>query len=194
MSSNSAVQPGSMHAPASDVAPRASSAPPLAIPVSREVSAGWQAVAGRLLGFLFVLVVLEALFSVPKLTWDLAVADRPLVGILFGLAIAAAAAGLLWLGRHRLAAGLRAVGVRLAAIPRRRWLVLLIVAGIAARLTWALLFPAPFTSDGKSYYDLAERIAQGLTYQTPQGEWAAWPPGYPFILLAFFQIGGIGPW
>ena len=194
MPSNSAVQPGSLHAPASDVAPRASSAPPLAIPVSREVSAGWQAVAGRLLGFLFVLVVLEALFSVPKLTWDLAVADRSLLGILLGIAVAAAAAGLLWLGRHRLGAGLRAVGVRLAAIPRRRWLLLLIVAGIAARIAWTVLFPAPFTSDGKSYYELAERLAQGLTYQTPQGEWAAWPPGYPFILLAFFQIGGIGPW
>lgn len=172
----------------------ASSAPPLTIPASREVSAGWQVLAARLLSVLFVLVVLEALFAVPKLTWDLAVADRAFLGTLLGLAIAATAAGLLWLGRHRLAAGLEAAGARLATIPRRRWLVLLIVAGLAARLAWALLFPSPFTSDGWSYYELAERLAQGLTYQTPQGEWAVWPPGYPLLLLVFFQIVGISPW
>lgn len=172
----------------------ASSAPPLAIPASREVSAGWQAVAARLLGFLFVLVVLEALFAVPKLMWDLAVADHAFLGMLLGLAVAAAAAGLLWLGRHRLSAGLQAVGVRLAAIPRRRWLVLLIAAGIVLRLAWALLFPAPFTSDGWSYFDLAKRLAQGLSYQTPQGEWAVWPPGYPLLLFFGLQLFGITPW
>lgn len=171
-----------------------SSAPPRAVPISREVSTGWQALAARFVGFLLLLVVLEALFAVPKLTWDLAVADRALLGILLGLAVAAAAAGLLWLGRHRLAAGLEKIGVRLAAIPRRRWLILLIVGGIAARIAWALLFPSPFTSDGWSYFDLAQRMAQGLTYQTPQGEWAIWPPGYPFLLLTFFQIVGISPW
>lgn len=194
MPSNSAVQPGSIHTPASDMAPRASSVPPLAIPTSLEASTGWQALAARLLGFLFVLVILEALFAVPKLTWDLAVADHAFPGFLLALAVAAAAAGLLWLGRHRLVAALQAAGARLAAIPRRRWLILLIVAGLAARLAWALLFPAPFTSDGWSYFDLARRMAQGLSYQTPQGEWAVWPPGYPFLLFTFFQILGISPW
>ncbi|HEV2845102.1 MAG TPA: glycosyltransferase family 39 protein, partial [Thermoanaerobaculia bacterium] len=56
----------------------------------------------------------------------------------------------------------------------------------------ALLFPARLTSDGLAYYDLAGRLAQGLSFQTPKGEWAGWPPGYPFLLLVGFKLLGIG--
>ena len=190
MPPKSAVQPGSIH-----VSPAGSH--PLSVPspeamASRELSAGWQSVASRLVGLLFLLVVVEALFAVPKLTWDLAVAGHPLFGTLFGLLIAAAATGLLWVSRHRLAASLQAMGARLAAVPRRRWLVLVIAVGIVLRLAWALLFPSEPVSDGLAYYDLADRLVQGLTYQTPKGEWAGWPPGYPFLLLPFFQLLGVG--
>jgi 4-amino-4-deoxy-L-arabinose transferase-like glycosyltransferase len=146
----------------------------------------------RLLGLAFFLVAAEALFSVPKLTWDLATGGRGTVGIALGLVIAAVSLGVLWVGRHRIAAILSALGGRLAAIPRGRWLASLIGAGIATRVVWVLLFPAEFTSDGRAYYDLAARLAQGLTFQTPKGEWVAWPPGYPFLLLVHFKILGIG--
>jgi 4-amino-4-deoxy-L-arabinose transferase-like glycosyltransferase len=157
-----------------------------------EIPLGWTAGAGRLLAVLFVIVALEALYTVPKLTWELAAGGREGIGIALGLAIAAVAALLLWTGRLRLAAWLQRAGTRLAAIPRGRWLLGVIVAGVALRLAWALLFPAPLASDGLAYYDLAARLAHGQTYQTPFGEWAQWPPGFPFLLLACFRFLGVG--
>lgn len=179
------------HVPAAEVP--AEAPPGLALPA--EVPAGWTAVVSRLVGILFVFVTLQALFSVPKLTWELAAGDREWAGIAFALAVAAGAASALWLGRHRAEAWTAAAAGRLRAIPRPRWLVMVILGGLALRLAWALLFPAPFASDGLAYYELAERLANGLTYQSSvQGEWAWWPPGYPFLLFAFFQVFGVAPW
>jgi 4-amino-4-deoxy-L-arabinose transferase-like glycosyltransferase len=178
-------------APVRSLSPlRASLAPDrqLAIPE------GWTAAASRLLTALFLLVTLEALYTVPKNTWDLAIGNREAVGILLGLGFAAAAAVLLWALRYRLAAWAEGIGDRLAAVPARRWLLLTIGIGIALRIAWVMLFPAPFTSDGLAYYDLAARLAHGLSYQTPFHEWAEWPPGYPFLLFAFFRLLGVGPW
>jgi 4-amino-4-deoxy-L-arabinose transferase-like glycosyltransferase len=172
--------------------------PAPAVPATRaapaEVAAGWTAGASRLLTALFVIVVLEALYTVPKYTWDLAVGGRAGIGVLLGMGIAAAAAALLWAARYRLAALLQAVGERLAAVPRWRWLALVIGGGLVLRLAWTILFPAPFVSDGLAYYDLAARLAHGLTYQTPQAEWAEWPPGYPFVLMVHFRLLGVSPW
>jgi len=78
---------------------------PVAIPV------GWTAAASRLLTALFLLVVLEALYTVPKNMWDLTVGSHEGIGILLGLAFAAAAAGLLWSVRYRLAAEPREQGI-----------------------------------------------------------------------------------
>lgn len=156
------------------------------------VPAGWTLWLSRLLTLAVLSITAEALFSVPKLTWDLATGGAGRAGLAVGLAVAALALLLLWTGRHRITALLQAAGDRLAAIPSRRWLASVIVAGIAARIVWILLFPAPFTSDGRSYYDLAAKLAEGQTFQTPKGELAAWPPGYPFILLAHFKIFGVG--
>jgi 4-amino-4-deoxy-L-arabinose transferase-like glycosyltransferase len=172
--------------------------PAATVPAARvspaEIPSGWTATASRLLTTLFAVVALEALYTVPKYTWDLAVGDRPGIGILLGLFVAAVAAALLWAGRYRLAAGLQTLGERLATVPRRRWLALVIGGGLALRIAWMLLFPAPFVSDGLAYYDLAARLAHGLTYQTPRAEWAEWPPGYPFVLMVHFRLLGVSPW
>lgn len=156
------------------------------------VPLGWTSALARLLALAFLVMAAEALFAVPKLTWDLATGSESAVGTVLGIAITAFALAVLWATRHRIAALLAAAGNRLAAIPRGRWLAALIAAGIAARVVWALLFPAPFTSDGEAYYKLAQRLSQGLTYQTTKGEWVAWPPGYPFLLLVHFKLLGVG--
>jgi 4-amino-4-deoxy-L-arabinose transferase-like glycosyltransferase len=161
---------------------------PAAIPV------GWTAAASRLLTALFLLVAFEALYTVPKNTWDLAVGGREPIGILLGLVFAVAAAGLLWSVRYRLASWAQGAGERLVAIPVRLWLLSVIGIGIALRAAWVLLFPAQLTSDGLAYYDLAARLAHGLSYKTPFNEWAEWPPGYPFLLFAHFRLLGVGPW
>ena len=164
---------------------------PLTAAEPAAVPAGWPAAASRLLSLLFLLIVAEALFSVPALSWELARGGGT-VAVVVGLAAAAGAIAVAWTGRHRLAALLQAAGERLAAIPRRRWLLALILIGTALRIVWVLAFPAPFASDGRAYYDLAARLAHGQTYQTPKGEWAAWPPGYPFLLLGLFAALGVG--
>jgi 4-amino-4-deoxy-L-arabinose transferase-like glycosyltransferase len=178
--------------PLPSIPPPVAPAAPVAASGPVEVPAGWTAAASRLLALLFVGVGLEALYTVPKLTWDLAASGGEGIGIALGLAVAALAAPLLWAGRRRLAAGLQAAGARLAAVPRGRWLTGVIGVGIVLRLAWALLFPVPPTSDALAYYDLAARLAHGQTYQTPVGEWAQWPPGFPFLLLAGFRLLGVG--
>jgi 4-amino-4-deoxy-L-arabinose transferase-like glycosyltransferase len=156
------------------------------------VPAGWTLLASRLAFLVFLLVVAEALFSVPKLTFD--ALGRETLGTVAGLLVAAGAVGIGWLWRERAAGLARAAAARAAAIPARRWLVLAIAAGLALRLAWALLFPAPFTSDGLSYYKLAVKLANGEAYVTPTGGLAEWPPGYPFLLLAHFLVLGVHSW
>ncbi|MFL6262964.1 MAG: glycosyltransferase family 39 protein [Thermoanaerobaculia bacterium] len=163
-------------------------------PTALAVPLGWTATASRLLTALFLLVALETLYTVPKSMWDLATGGPEVVGILLGLAFAAAAAWTLWTLRHRLAAWAGAAGERLVAIPVRLWLALVTGLGLALRLAWVLAFPAPFASDGLAYYDLAARLAHGLSYRTPFNEWAEWPPGYPFLLFVHFRLLGVGPW
>jgi 4-amino-4-deoxy-L-arabinose transferase-like glycosyltransferase len=148
-------------------------------------------VASRLLAALFLLVTLETLFCVPKLTWDLAVGGREGIGILLGLAVAAGAAFLVWKGRERCAALLTAAGARLERIPRRTWLVAVIVGGAALRIAWVLLFPAPYTSDGADYYHLGAHLARGEAYHSAHG-YAEWPPGYPLVLALHFAVLGVG--
>jgi 4-amino-4-deoxy-L-arabinose transferase-like glycosyltransferase len=181
-------------APARSLAPLQASAVPLASGRPVAIPVGWTAAASRLLTALFLLVALETLYTVPKYMWDLATGGREAVGILLGLAFAAVAAGTLWAVRHRLAAGAQKVGERLAAIPVRLWLLLVTGIGIALRAAWVMLFPAQLVSDGLAYYDLAARLAHGLSYRTPFNEWAEWPPGYPFILFVHFRLLGVGPW
>jgi hypothetical protein len=193
MESNPAVQPGTIPVPETAGGLRAPAAPRLSLP--EEVPAGWTALASRLVGLLFVFVTLQALFSVPLLTWELAVGSPEWPGLVLGLAAAAGTAGVLWRGRHRAAGWAAAAAGRLRALPRRRWLLIVILGGLALRLAWVVLFPAPFASDGLAYYKLAARLADGLSYQSPpRMDWAWWPPGYPFLLFAFFQIFGAARW
>ncbi len=145
----------------------------------------------RLLASLFLLVILETLVCVPKLTWDLAMGGREGIGIVLGLAVAAGAAALVLAGRERIAAGLAAVSARLERLPRRTWLAAVIAGGVALRIAWVLLFPAPYTSDGADYYQLGAHLARGEVYHSANG-FAEWPPGYPLVLALHFAVLGVG--
>ena len=156
-----------------------------------DVPDGWTAAASRLLAVLFVLVAFETLVSVPTLTWELAVGGREWMGVALGLLVAAAVGGGVWIGRERIAALLAAASARLARIDRRRWLAMVIVAGVALRVAWVLVFPAPYTSDGADYYHLGGHLARGETYHSAAG-YAEWPPGYPLVLALHFAVLGVG--
>jgi 4-amino-4-deoxy-L-arabinose transferase-like glycosyltransferase len=73
-------------------------------------------------------------------------------------------------------------------------LLLLAGIGIAVRIGWILLFPAPFRSDGSVYFTLARQLSELGTYRDPRGEFAFWPPGYPFYLLPFIKAFGAHHW
>src|SRR4051794_18228019 len=98
--------------------PRPYAAPvPAGQAAATAIPLGWTAGASRLLAMLFAIVALEALYTVPKLTWELAAGGREGIGIILGLAAAGLAALLLWISRRRLAAGCQGLGARLAVLP-----------------------------------------------------------------------------
>jgi alkylhydroperoxidase family enzyme len=131
---------------------------------------------------LLLFVSLEALFSVPSLAW----------GTVPGLAVAAVAATLLWIGRQRCAGLLTRLAARLERVPHRVWIGSVVVVGILLRIVWARVFPAAPDAGGPIYTQLAARLTHGEAYQTPgTATWAEWPPGYPLLLTATFLIGGI---
>jgi 4-amino-4-deoxy-L-arabinose transferase-like glycosyltransferase len=143
---------------------------------------------------LCLLVAWEALFSVPRLSWELAIGQSggpAAVGILFGFAAAAGAAALLWVKRERFRGLLAALAGRLERFPRGIWIGCMLLLGIALRLLWVRVFTTPQASDGLAYTQLAMRLARGGAYQAASGTWAEWPPGYPLLLAATFLISGI---
>ena len=92
----------------------------------------------------------------------------------------------------RLADGVRDVCAR-DGVP---WLVLAVIVAIAVRAAW-MAYVNVDPNDGRLddsvfYYNVGRFIAFAGHYQDP---WqfqptAAWPPGYPLILAAFFRLFG----
>jgi hypothetical protein len=147
----------------------------------------------RLIVVLGLFVTLQALFSVPRLSWELFSGNGGFLGIVVGLVIAGVAAAIVWIGRERWRTGLAAVGRRLERVPRGVWIAGVLVIGIVLRVLWARAFPAPQSSDGLAYSQLAAQLARGEAYHAPvSGTWAEGPPGYPFLLAGIFLITGIG--
>jgi 4-amino-4-deoxy-L-arabinose transferase-like glycosyltransferase len=149
----------------------------------------------RLVLAAFLLVTLQALFAVVKLSWELALPGREGMGMVVALVLTALAAIFAWRGREPVLARLGRLGERLVHLPRisrGRWLAGVLVAGLLLRLGWALAFPAPQTSDAGTYFTLAARLASGEPYVTPlSGTRAEWPPGLPLLLAGVFQLVGI---
>ncbi|HWP59901.1 MAG TPA: hypothetical protein VNL14_18565 [Candidatus Acidoferrales bacterium] len=142
---------------------------------------------------LFTVVSWQALFSIPKLAFELAGAGQ-LPSALGGLAGAAGAAWILKRYRLELGACFRLAARRLSAIPSRTWLWGCILAGVALRLAWVAAFPAPQRSDSEVYFNIAARLAAGEPYRDGRGEYAYWPPGLPLFLYANFFLFGVKPW
>jgi 4-amino-4-deoxy-L-arabinose transferase-like glycosyltransferase len=147
----------------------------------------------RLVLAVFLLVCLQVLFSVTKLSWELAVSGREGLGIVIAFGVTALAAFFAWRGREPILVKLERLGDRLSRIPRGRWLAAVLIAGLLLRLGWALAFPAPQTSDAGTYFQLGAMLARGEPYVTPlSGTRAEWPPGLPLLLAAAFKLVGIG--
>ncbi len=147
----------------------------------------------RLVRFLLLVISLQAIFSVPYLSLRTVLGHGGLVPSL--LAIGVGVCILAFLGR-----GSRSASPRpsfewiLRPTSTATWLLLLAVVGVSARLVWVSLFPAPFRSDGSVYFTIAKQLAELGVYRDPRGEYAFWPPGYPFYLLPFIKVFGAKDW
>lgn len=148
----------------------------------------------RLTRFLFLFLTVEALFSIPKLSWELAFGEGSRSSSLFGALCAGAALISVWRFRVWLMAGLRHLTNALDAISTGLWLGLCVTAGVLLRVLWVVLYPAPQRSDYATYFGLAKSLIQNHSYGVPNGGLAYWPPGYPFFLWANFHVFGVRAW
>ncbi len=149
----------------------------------------------RVVYFAVMAIAIEGLFSVPYLSLELALGGR-WIGVL--VAVAAAVAALLVVAVSATAARwnqlLRRLGDRAVRIPAAVWLGGLFAVGVLARLAWIAAFPAPLRSDGQTYFQLAQRLVESGVYRDPRGEFAFWPPGYPFFLFVLMKLFGTQTW
>ena len=78
----------------------------------------------------------------------------------------------------------------------RRVLAGTMLAGVLVRAAWVAGYPAPQTSDGAAYMDLAVKLAGGQPYYIAGqlGGFAFWPPGMPLILTPWVAMFGPAPW
>lgn len=146
----------------------------------------------RVVWLAFGAILVQTLFFVPKLSWDLAVGS-PAYGTLLGFAVAFAALATIW----RFSESIGAVVARMAdatlRVPRFHWLAGMLVLGIALRFGWAVFFPPQQMSDHGTYSLLAWKLVNGEPYFTG-GTYSYWPPGYPFFLVPFYALFGPGGW
>jgi len=148
----------------------------------------------RIVWVVFLAVTLEALFSVPLLSWELAVGTGRISGawIAFAALLVLCFVAWRWLPLWRTV--LQFISTRLGGVSPKRLFWFSFVCGIILRLLWVFLYPAPQHSDQAAYFGLARSLVEQHSYSVSQGGLAYWPPGYPFFLAAWFVVFGFKTW
>lgn len=144
--------------------------------------------------WVFAGIVVLALFSIPKLSFTLLGGEISSLGTVSGIATAGVLLFFVWRHHAWLAVLVQRPIHILARIPGTVWLISLIVIGVLLRYIWAVSFPAPLSSDGATYFNLAERLLKFGYYRDARGDYAYWPPGYPFALYTVFMLTGAKTW
>jgi 4-amino-4-deoxy-L-arabinose transferase-like glycosyltransferase len=144
-----------------------------------------------MLAFGFSLI--EALFSVPYLSLELALGRTTVEGIVFSFAVACIAILMAWLYHEWFANRLTFLAQSFTAISKGHWLLLCLLAGAVLRIIWVLIFPPVQSSDDATYFGLAQTLIDEGKYYTA-GTYSYWPPGYPFFLSLNFVLLGAKPW
>ncbi len=150
--------------------------------------------AARIVWVVFTFLTVEAVFSVPKRAWELAVSEGSRAATLvasvaafFVLFLAARYAG--WLADH-----FQRWTARLTRIRSGYWMISCISVGMALRTLWVVEFPAPQRSDYATYFNLATSLSERHLYEVSNVGKAYWPPGYPFFLSVNFMVFGVHAW
>jgi 4-amino-4-deoxy-L-arabinose transferase-like glycosyltransferase len=148
----------------------------------------------RIVLAVFAFFLVEAILSVPELSWELALSRTGLAGWLFAVVVSFIACILLFLLRNKITQFLKNLGARAASISTSLWLSGCFVGGIILRLLWRISYPAPLRSDYATYFGLAKELIESHKYGSTGAGLAFWPPGYPFFLYSLFFVFGEHPW
>jgi 4-amino-4-deoxy-L-arabinose transferase-like glycosyltransferase len=149
----------------------------------------------RVAWIVFLVLTIESLFSVPLLSWELALGGRhQLAGVGFGLSAAGGIGLFIWRWRATWKNFLESGVARFSKISVGQWLSICFALGVLLRLLWAWQYPSPQRSDQATYFSLARGLVESHQYGFPDGGLAYWPPGFPLFLAAWFAIFGSKPW
>jgi len=149
----------------------------------------------KLVWIMFLILTIEGLFSVPLLSWELALGGRhQFAGICFALVATCGIGFLIWRWRAAWKAFLESAVAHLSRISVGQWLALCFALGVLLRLLWAWQYPSPQRSDQATYFALARGLVENHQYGFPNGGLAYWPPGFPLFLAVWFAIFGSKPW
>lgn len=159
----------------------------------RQVNSGLQASgaigAARLIVFSQVMAGSFAAVALFGYLWLNIAGDRRLIALF--AAIVAATLTIARLRGDAILASLRKAGRFVPGASPTLWFFSAIALGVALRIAAVEAFPAAYTSDAATYFELAHRLAGGLDYAAPQGR-AYWPPGLPLLLAALMIAFGRG--
>jgi 4-amino-4-deoxy-L-arabinose transferase-like glycosyltransferase len=149
----------------------------------------------RLIWAVFAAIGVQALFATPYLSLELFL-GRGRAPVLLVIATGTLALLLfaLWRLRSTMAVAIERAAARLDRISAGSWILFAVVAGIFLRVAWVAAFPTPLESDGQVYFNLAKTLHERGVYRDPRGDYAYWPPGYPFLLYALIQVFGVHAW
>lgn len=148
----------------------------------------------RLLLYAFVFLLAEAIWSVPELNWEVALARTGPLGWVVASVAAALALVLAWCLRRQIFAASQKIADRALALRSSTWFLVCLVLGMLLRALWWIRYPAPLRSDYGTYFGLAKGLAENHVYGSPAAGLAFWPPGYPFVLSVFFSLFGAHTW
>lgn len=142
----------------------------------------------------FAAVAIEAVLSVPLLSWDLTFGNQASRGRWIATALALLLCGVIWHWRQAFTESLQHCTPRVQSVSSPVWIVLCFFVGAILRLLWVWWYPAPQHSDQATYFGLAKSLVENHSYTIPKVGLAYWPPGYPFFLASWFLILGVRPW
>ena len=142
----------------------------------------------------FLVITVEAVFSVPLLSWELATGGGRVGAVWVILGATGSLCWVTWRWREKWSRILCGSATYLDSLSTRRWIGSCFLLGTALRMVWAWRYPAPQHSDHATYFQLARMCLENHHYGFSNGGIAFWPPGYPFFLVAWFLVLGIHPW
>src|SRR5262245_52104412 len=146
----------------------------------------------RLIWGCFGPISFYAIFATVKQSIDLLSGGTSNLGTLFGLGVTVALAMLL-ANANWLMGILKSFASAVSIVLPNQWIAGCLIAGLVIRVVWVLLFPPIFTSDFRSYWELANRLVDEGDFYIAR-TYAYWPPGLPFSLVPSLLLMGNHLW